>query len=53
MTYQLHIQLTHIHDPDIWRRVIVPAQSSFYKLHKIIQAAFGWKDYHLFSVHQV
>lgn len=28
---------------------MIPRDITFFKLHKIIQAAFGWKDYHLFS----
>lgn len=31
----------------VWRRVIVPLNRTFPDLHEIIQAAFGWKDYHL------
>lgn len=32
---------------DVWRRLVVPVNISFPKLHKVLQAAFGWKDYHL------
>lgn len=46
MLYQLKITLEEI-EPSIWRRVLVPAGITFYKLHKIIQATFGWQDYHL------
>lgn len=46
--YQLKITLKDI-KPPIWRRVLVPQNITFYKLHKIIQAAFGWQDYHLFD----
>jgi len=31
----------------VWRRLVVPVNISFPKLHKLIQYAFGWKDYHL------
>lgn len=31
----------------VWRRLVVPVNISFAKLHQVIQAAFGWKDYHL------
>ncbi|NHM25882.1 plasmid pRiA4b ORF-3 family protein [Desulfofundulus sp. TPOSR] len=48
VVYQLKITLQEI-EPPIWRRVLVPAGITFYKLHKIIQAAFGWQDYHLFD----
>lgn len=48
VVYQLKITLEEI-EPPIWRRVLVPQGITFYKLHKIIQAAFGWQDYHLFD----
>ena len=32
---------------NVWRRIVVPADITFYKLHKVLQAAFGWKDCHL------
>ena len=31
------------------RRVLVPADISFETLHRVIQSAFGWQDYHLFE----
>jgi hypothetical protein len=34
-------------EPVIWRRVLVPAQFTLNGLHRVIQAAFGWQDYHL------
>lgn len=46
--YQLKITLKDI-KPPIWRRVLVPGNITFHKLHKIMQAAFGWQDYHLFD----
>ena len=32
---------------NIWRRVIVPNNITFKKLHDILQIVFDWKDYHL------
>lgn len=32
----------------IWRRILVPYNVSFYKLHTIIQAAFDWDNFHLY-----
>ena len=49
MTFQFKIQLKNITHPPVWRRVSVPAQFSFYKFHLVIQAAFGWDNYHLFQ----
>ncbi len=33
--------------PEIWRRILVPANVRLADLHKIIQIAFGWEDAHL------
>ncbi|MFQ5617105.1 MAG: plasmid pRiA4b ORF-3 family protein, partial [Anaerolineales bacterium] len=44
--YQLKISLKGA-KPPIWRRVLVPANFTLHKLHKVIQAAMGWWDYHL------
>ncbi|KUM27836.1 hypothetical protein AU467_35275 [Mesorhizobium loti] len=37
----------------IWRRLLVPAQMTLYDLHRTVQIAFGWEDYHLhaFKLH--
>src|SRR5262249_28688363 len=34
-------------NPSIWRRVVVPAEYSFWDLHVAIQDAMGWQDSHL------
>jgi hypothetical protein len=54
MIFQLKISLVRSHSP-IWRRVLVSGQTSLQDLHTIIQAVFGWWDYHLhaFTVHGV
>ena len=31
------------------RRLLVPAQFTFFKMNKAIQIAFGWEDCHLFQ----
>lgn len=49
MLYQFKIQLSNIEDPEVWRQVQVPAQFSFYRMHRVIQAAFGWENAHLFQ----
>lgn len=33
--------------PQVWRRVVIPEQISFYHLHQMIQTVFGWEDVHL------
>ncbi|HSN36028.1 MAG TPA: plasmid pRiA4b ORF-3 family protein [Arthrobacter sp.] len=33
--------------PPIWRRVLVPAGMPLPQLHQVIQALYGWFDYHL------
>jgi len=31
------------------RRIVVPAELKFSQLHKVLQAVFGWKNYHLYD----
>ncbi|MBO0587223.1 plasmid pRiA4b ORF-3 family protein [Sporosarcina sp. E16_8] len=31
----------------VWRRLVVPINKTFNELHRILQTAFGWQDYHL------
>lgn len=47
VVYQLKITIRDI-NPPIWRRLLVPQGITFSKLHRIIQAAFGWQNYHLY-----
>lgn len=37
----------------IWRRLLVSEEMTLFGLHRTIQIAFGWKDYHLhaFKLH--
>jgi hypothetical protein len=44
--YQLKVTLDGI-KPSIWRRIQVRGDISLFKLHKILQEAMGWQDYHL------
>ena len=44
--YQLEVTLLDT-KPPIWRRVLVDGGSTLDHLHDVIQAAFGWWDYHL------
>jgi len=44
--YQLRVVLAGI-SPLVWRRLLVPAETSVAGLHEILQTAFGWSDEHL------
>ncbi|NLK96536.1 MAG: plasmid pRiA4b ORF-3 family protein [Epulopiscium sp.] len=48
MAYQVKVSLRDI-EPVIWRRLRIPGNITFQQLHQIIQAAFGWLDYHLYN----
>ena len=43
---QMRVTLAEI-EPEIWRRLVVPRTFDLGQLHHVIQAAFGWWDYHL------
>ena len=49
MAYQFKIQLKDITKPPVWRRVIVPEKLTFDDFHLVIQALFGWDNYHLYQ----
>lgn len=44
--YRLRIKLRGI-SPPIWRRLLIPVNSTILNLHEAIQAAMGWEDVHL------
>jgi hypothetical protein len=44
--FQVKITMLDI-EPAIWRRVLVPADTPLDQFHQVIQAAFGWWNYHL------
>ncbi|HEX6912633.1 MAG TPA: plasmid pRiA4b ORF-3 family protein [Longimicrobium sp.] len=44
---QLRITLADI-EPPIWRVLRVPDAYTLHQLHRVIQLAFGWLDYHLY-----
>ena len=45
--FQVKMTLLDVSDPPVWRRVLVPAAITLRGLHRVIQAAMGWQDYHL------
>ena len=49
MTFQFKIQLKDISKPPVWRKVVVPSETTFSVFHNIIQAAMGWEDCHMYS----
>jgi hypothetical protein len=44
--YRLYVFLLDI-APPIWRRLELSSETSLAQLHKVLQAAMGWQDYHL------
>ncbi len=48
LAFQCRITLD-LENHDVWRRVIIPANINFRKLHYVIQDAFGWLSYHLYE----
>jgi hypothetical protein len=44
--FQVRVAILDI-EPAIWRRVLVPADTTLDQLHEVIQAVFGWWNYHL------
>jgi len=46
--YELKVTLNHV-KPPIWRAFQVPREITLARLHKILQIAMGWEDYHLYE----
>lgn len=44
----IRVQLDDI-EPPIWRRLAAPTTTTLKGLHDLIQAAMGWRDYHLWE----
>ena len=44
----LRVEIKYV-EPLIWRRVAVRTSMNLMTLHKVIQAAMGWLDYHLWE----
>jgi Plasmid pRiA4b ORF-3-like protein len=46
--FQLKITLAEV-SPPVWRRVVLPGGYTLDRVHRAIQLAMGWQDYHLHS----
>lgn len=46
MIYELKVTLRDV-GTSVWRRIQLDESTSFYDLHRILQAAFDWDGYHL------
>ena len=46
--YQIKITLADL-APPVWRRVAVPGGYTLDRVHRVVQLAMGWQDYHLHS----
>jgi hypothetical protein len=47
MIYELKVSLKEIR-PQIWRLIQVPSDTNLRRMHKILQKAMGWENYHLY-----
>jgi hypothetical protein len=45
-SYQIKVTLHYTHPP-IWRRILVPSNTTLLKLHDILQIVMGWENAHL------
>jgi hypothetical protein len=45
--FQIRVVLSEI-EPPVWRRLLVPEATTLAGLHRVIQAAMGWEDCHLY-----
>jgi hypothetical protein len=44
---QVRITLKYVDDPPVWRRVLIPADYTLARVHRVIQAAMGWENCHM------
>jgi hypothetical protein len=43
----LTVELNHV-TPRVWRRVAIPSNTTLDRVHRMIQAAMGWEDTHMY-----
>jgi hypothetical protein len=46
--FQLRVTLDEV-TPEVWRRLTVPGGYTLDRLHRVLQYAMGWQNYHLHS----
>lgn len=44
---QVRITLRYVDNPPVWRQVLIPATYPLSRVHRVIQSAMGWEDYHM------
>ncbi len=44
---QIKVKLLGVSKPPVWRQLRLPADTRLDQLHEIIQAGFGWENYHM------
>jgi hypothetical protein len=51
----VHVVKVNLHGakPPVWRRLEIPSVMTLDLVHQVLQAAFGWHDYHLHSFETV
>lgn len=47
--FQFKVEISYIKNPPVWRRLCVSSKTTFDEFHQIIQAGFGWQDYHFYQ----
>jgi hypothetical protein len=48
--FQLRVVLCGV-SPLVWRRLLVPGDLSLVDFHRVLQIAFGWSDFYLYTFH--
>ena len=43
---EVRVELVHS-EPSIWRRLEIRGSLALHRVHRVLQAAFGWEDVHL------
>jgi hypothetical protein len=47
-TLQFRLSVKDV-EPEIWRKVLIPSDTTLAKLHSILQVLMGWNDNHLYA----